>query len=87
MKEASGELSMTAIAVVAIAAVGGIFMAFVWPQLKGSMIAKTKCQSAYNCTVCTGAAAGKAGTKTCSGYYDENGASVDASSAPFTCDC
>ena len=42
MKEASGELSMTAVAVVAIAAVGGIFMAFVWPQLKGSMIAAWK---------------------------------------------
>ena len=86
MKEASGELSMTAVAVVAIAAVGGIFMAFVRPQLKGSMIAKTKCQSAYNCTACTGAEKGKAGTKTCTGYYDENGASkTDA--AGFTCDC
>ena len=86
MKEASGELSMTAVAVVAIAAVGGIFMAFVWPQLKGSMIAKTKCQSAYNCTACTGAAAGKAGTKTCKGYYDADGKSkTDA--AGFTCDC
>lgn len=86
MKEASGELSMTAVAVVAIAAVGGIFMAFVWPQLKGSMMAKTKCQSAYNCSACAGAANGKAGTKTCYGYYDENGNSQNATTG-FTCDC
>ena len=85
MKEASGELSMTAVSIVAIAAVGGIFMAFVWPSLKGAMIAKTRCQSAYNCSACTGATNGKSGTKTCTGYYDENGNAKTGTS--FTCDC
>jgi len=86
MKEASGELSMTAIAVVAIAAVGGIFMAFVWPQLKGTMIAKTRCQAAFNCGACNGASKNKGGTKKCTGYYDENG-NTKTISGGFTCDC
>ena len=78
MKEASGELSMTAIAVVAIAAVGTVFVTFVWPSLKGAMVAKTNCQSAYNCGACTN------NTKTCTGYYDENG---KTKSGNLQCDC
>lgn len=78
MKEASGELSMTAIAVVAIAAVGGIFMTFVWPQLKGTMGAQAKCQSAFSCSVCTD------GKMTCNSYYDENG---NTKNGPLTCSC
>lgn len=71
MKEASGELSMTAVAIVAIAAVGGIFMAFVWPNLKGSLQAKTQCQSAFDCGNCSSTTGD--GFKTCNGYYDQNG--------------
>ena len=41
MKEASGELSMTAIAVVAIAAVAGIFYTFVWPMIQASIVQNT----------------------------------------------
>lgn len=75
MKEASGELSMTAVAIVAIAAVGGIFMAFVWPNLKGSLQAKTRCQSAFNCSACSSTTGD--GVKTCNGYYDEDGEAVE----------
>lgn len=34
MKEATGELNMTVITVVAIAAIAGIFYAFIWPSVK-----------------------------------------------------
>lgn len=34
MKEATGELNMTVITVVAIAAIAGIFYTFVWPSIK-----------------------------------------------------
>ena len=33
MKEATGELNMTVITVVAIAAIAGLFYAFVWPMI------------------------------------------------------
>ena len=34
MKEATGELNMTVVTVVAIAAVGAFFYAFIWPGIK-----------------------------------------------------
>lgn len=37
MKEATGELNMTVITVVAIAAVAAFFYAFVWPNIKNSI--------------------------------------------------
>lgn len=73
MKEASGELSMTAVAVVAIAAVGVLFTTLIWPSIKGSIIASTKCSSAFNCRN------SKTGTGKCTGktcycdYYTEKG--------------
>ena len=42
MKEATGELNMTVVTVVAIAAVGAFFYAFVWPGIKTS-IARNTC--------------------------------------------
>ena len=42
MKEATGELNMTVVTVVAIAAVGAFFYAFVWPNIKTS-IARNTC--------------------------------------------
>ena len=36
MKEATGEVSMTVVTLVAIAVVGGI-LAFMWPQIKNSI--------------------------------------------------
>lgn len=45
MKEATGELNMTVVTVVAIAAVGAFFYAFVWPAIKTN-IAKNTCANA-----------------------------------------
>ena len=41
MKEATGELNMTVITVVAIAAVAALFYAVVWPMIQKSIIQKT----------------------------------------------
>ena len=65
MKEASGELSMTAITVVAIAAIGGIFTAIIYPTIKNNIVRQAACSNKFNCT-CTG------NTCNCS-YYDKNG--------------
>ncbi len=53
MKEATGELNMTVVTVVAIAAVAAFFYAFVWPAIKKSIQKNTDCASAVNC-VCAG---------------------------------
>lgn len=37
MKEATGELNMTVVTVVAIAAVGAFFYAVIWPGIKSSL--------------------------------------------------
>ena len=50
MKEASGELSMTAVAVVAIAGVAAIFITLVLPNLKAGIKARTNCAQAFGCT-------------------------------------
>lgn len=44
MKEATGELNMTVVTVVAIAAVGAFFYAFVWPGIQTSL-AKNTCKN------------------------------------------
>jgi len=41
MKEASGELNMTVITIVAIAAVGALFYVFVWPTIQRSIVSQT----------------------------------------------
>lgn len=53
MKEASGELSMTAVAVVAIAAIGVVFTTLIWPAIKNNITRSTNCTQAYDCTNCT----------------------------------
>lgn len=60
MKEATGELNMTVVTVVAIAAVAAFFYAFVWPSIKNSIEANTYCAMAQ-CGTCTGSG----GQKTC----------------------
>lgn len=50
MKDATGELSMTAIAVVAIAAIGVVFTTLIWPNIKANITRSTYCSQAYNCT-------------------------------------
>lgn len=67
MKDATGELSMTAIAVVAIAAVAAIFTVFILPRLRTSINIQTKCQSAFGCTDCDGTVC------TCQVFSDDDG--------------
>ena len=43
MKEATGELSTTVITVVAIAAISTLFIVFLYPQLKASVILNQAC--------------------------------------------
>lgn len=52
MKEATGELNMTVVTVVAIAAVAAFFYAFVWPSIKRNIEANTHCATAQ-CNNCT----------------------------------
>ena len=48
MKEATGELNMTVITVVAIAAIAAFFTMLVWPSVKNSMMASTICANGHN---------------------------------------
>lgn len=57
MKEATGELNMTVIAVVAIAAVGAFFYAFIWPRIKSTVSSQSICSNGQNYV------AGTTGTK------------------------
>lgn len=41
MKEATGELNMTVITVVAIGAIGALFYAFVWPMIQRAIVNNT----------------------------------------------
>ena len=50
MKEATGELNMTVITVVAIAAILSLFTVFLYPSLKNAIRAGTYCTQAVNCT-------------------------------------
>lgn len=63
MKEATGELNMTVVTVVAIAAVAAFFYAFVWPGIQRSITSSTYCSSAYSCD---------ANNKNCK-YTDQDG--------------
>ena len=53
MKEATGELNMTVVTVVAIAAIAAFFYAFVWPAIKSSINSSTKCADAICPESCT----------------------------------
>ncbi len=48
MKEATGELNMTVITVVAIAAVGLLFTVFVWPNIQSNLAISTACSQVDN---------------------------------------
>lgn len=62
MKEATGELNMTVVTVVAIAAIAAFFYAFVWPAIKSSINSSTKCADAICPKSCSG-------NKTCDCVY------------------
>ena len=53
MKEATGELNMTVITVVAIGAVAAFFYAFIWPSIKTTIQAQSICANGHNYTVGT----------------------------------
>jgi hypothetical protein len=63
MKEASGELSMTAVAVVAIAAIGVVFTTLIWPSIKANIQRSTYCSQSFSCGTCS--ANGQAKCKYC----------------------
>lgn len=53
MKDATGELSMTAIAVVAIAAISVLFTTLIWPSIRSNILRSTYCSQAFNCDSAT----------------------------------
>lgn len=79
MKEATGELNMTVVTVIAITAIGAIFYTLVWPRIQNSIDRNTNCANAFNCTSCSG------GEMTCS-YYGEDGGIVNNYSCPCSTD-
>ena len=81
MKEASGELSTTAIAVVAIAAVGVLFTTMIFPNIQGALLASQRCSSAFDWDC---GANGQAQTCNCR-YYLENG-DPSAENQTVTCE-
>ncbi len=46
MKEATGELNMTVITIVAIAAIAAFFYALIWPSIKANMQLTSACNAA-----------------------------------------
>lgn len=67
MKEATGELNMTVVTVVAIAAIGAFFYAFIWPAIKDNIDRSTKCSNAICPNTCP-----ENGTCECT-YINEDG--------------
>ena len=53
MKDETGELSMTAVAVVAIAAISVVFTTLIWPSIKANIVRSTHCTEAFSCD-CSG---------------------------------
>lgn len=49
MKDATGELSMTAVAVVAIAAISVVFSTLIWPNIRATIMRSTYCSQAFGC--------------------------------------
>lgn len=72
MKEATGELNMTVVTVVAIAAVAAFFYAFIWPGIKTSIMAQSICANGQNYK------SGQSGTE---GYVECG----NASNGQYTC--
>lgn len=81
MKEATGELSTTVIAVVAIAAVAAIFTAILLPSLRAQLRARTYCSAAYDCTPC------EDGKRTCHYYEEADDGTMAESEETIVCDC
>lgn len=69
MKEATGELSTTVITVVAIAAILSLFTVFLYPSLKGAILARVHCSEAVQCV-------GEGKDRKCR-FYDEDGVNLN----------
>jgi len=69
MKEATGELNMTVVTVVAIAAVGAFFYAFIWPRIKSNISSSTECANA----VCTNCSTDSNGNRKCTDCTSSDG--------------
>lgn len=86
MKEATGELNMTVITVVAIAAVAAFFYAFIWPSIKTTIAAQSICANGPNYSVGSAGTLGYVscgsvnaqGKYTCNYTTEKNGAVVAA---------
>lgn len=80
MKDATGELSMTAVAVVAIAAIGVVFTTLIWPQIRTQILRSTYCSQTFNC---------HCNNNMCDCYYCENSTDTNAAdcSNPKTIQC
>ena len=86
MKEATGELNMTVITVVAIAAVGLLFTVFVWPNIQSNLALSTACSQVNNkgnYTIEDGTASGDNGYVTCTNYQ----CSADYNGKTFSRNC
>lgn len=46
MKEASGELNVAVIVVVAVGVLSAFFFSILWPQMRGNHVKNTKCSEA-----------------------------------------
>lgn len=46
MKEATGELNMTVVTLVAVAAIGAIFYLVIWPMIQTALVSQT-CRTTY----------------------------------------
>ena len=49
MKDATGELSMTAVAVVARAAISVVFTTLIWPSIKKNIVRSAHCNETVRC--------------------------------------
>ena len=75
MKEATGELNMTVVTVVAIVAVGAFFYAMIWPNIRANIERNTNCaQAICDCPD---------GNSVCNcTYIDKNGSTVSNYACP-----
>ena len=83
MKEATGELNMTVVTVVIIAALAGIGSLVVLPAIQNGLKNNSKC-SAAACGVCTGTS-GQKGTASC--VYYETKADGTTDTQTIQCPC
>lgn len=74
MKDATGELSMTAVAVVAIAAISVVFTTLIWPSIKANIVRSTHCSEVISCTQCN--------DKTCTCTYVKDGGNTEDIQCP-----